>query len=332
MWILYLTLGIIGGLLVLLFIILFGFYLYIYYTPRKWQNNDFYLTKRTKEFCDLEIVNFLIDRARKQSYEDAYTSSFDNLKLHALIHRNEKSDTVAIMFHGYRGTPCRDFSGGAYDMISYGFNVILAEHRGHGKSQGHTITFGIKERRDVISWIEYAKKEFGEDKRIILVGISMGGASVLFASDSLKENDLIICDCPFASPREILLSSVEKLSKTFAKLLLFFLNASLIVFAHVSLNKESADKHIKNCKAKILIIHGDEDTVVPYQQSYQLYFLNQDKIKYELFPGAEHGLCYLVDQAKRKGELITFLIDLINGFRCQTIVIIKQRFNIVIRG
>lgn len=304
---LYLTLGIVGGLLVLFFIALFVIYLYAYYTPRKWQNNDFHLTKRTQELCDLEIVNFLIDRTTKQTYEDAYITSYDKLKLHALVHKNEKSDTVAIMFHGYRGTPCRDFSGGAYDMISHGYNVILAEHRGHGKSQGHTITFGIKEKEDVISWINFAKKEFGEDKRIILVGISMGGASVLFACDSLKENDLVICDCPFASPQEVLAASAKKISKMFGRVILFLLNLSLILFAQVSLKKENADKHIKNCKAKILIIHGDEDTVVPYQQSYQLYFLNQDKIKYELFPGAEHGLCYLVDNERYKKVVDEFV-------------------------
>ena len=62
--------------------------------------------------------------------------------------------------HGYKGTANRDFSGGAKLMIDSGYNVILADQRGHMLSEGHQITFGIKEKRDTKSWIDFAYKTF----------------------------------------------------------------------------------------------------------------------------------------------------------------------------
>ncbi len=66
-------------------------------------------------------------------------------------------------------------------MLREGHNVLMIEERAHLESEGHTITFGIKERYDALDWIRYALQRFGEDTRIILVGISMGAATVLMA-------------------------------------------------------------------------------------------------------------------------------------------------------
>ncbi len=305
------ALSIIGGVIVLLllvlFVILFVLYNYTFYSPKKWQNNDFLLTEKTNELCDLDTVKFLITRLRNVPCEHVFISSFDKKKLHARLYRKEDSDTVVIMFHGYRGTACRDFSGGAYDMQELGFNVILADERAHGLSEGHTITFGAKEKLDARKWIDYARKEFGEDKRIILVGISMGGATVLLTSDYLKEGDLVIADCPYSTTKEILYNTTKQMVKFGTGFFYGLLNLSSIIFAHVNLNKDNADEHIKKTKAKILIIHGDSDTLVPHALSYRLKEKYPDKITYELFPGAEHGLCYLADNDRYKKVIKGFV-------------------------
>lgn len=57
----------------------------------------------------------------------------------------------------------------------------------------------------------------------------------------------------------------------------------------------------------ILIIHGDKDTVVPYTMSEELYKKHPDKIRYELFPGADHGMSYIVDKPRYQRILKEFL-------------------------
>ncbi len=303
---LWILLGVIGGLILIFLIALFVVYHGTFYTPLKGQNNDFVFTAATEKYCDIEECKSMVKRLVEYPYEDAYITSFDKVKLHARIYR-QNSDTVCIMFHGYRGTPCRDFSGGAYDMIKMGFNVILIDERGHMNSKGHSITFGVREKKDAKCWIEYAKKEFGEDKRIVLIGISMGGATVLLASDLLSEKDRVIADCPYTTPKEIISNTLEHTLHMNPKIFYPIANLTSIIYGHTNLNNDDANEHVKRSKAKILIIHGEDDSLVPYKLSKRVADENKDKVRYELFPGAEHGLSYIMDKKRYQSIVEDFL-------------------------
>lgn len=304
MWI---AIGIVIGLLLLFFIFLFVVYWVGSHSPKKGQNNDFSLTSVTLRYASLETVYDLINTLLRVPYRDVYIKSFDGVRLHAREYLNTSSDTVCIMFHGYRGTACRDFSGGCKDMIDRGYNVILVDQRAHGLSKGHSITFGVKEKKDAKCWIEYAKKTFGEDKRIVLVGISMGGATVLLASDLLKEGDKVIADCPYSAPKEILSETMKNSAPISPKIMFPIANLASIIFAHVALGKDDANEHVKRSKAKILIIHGDTDSIVPHKYSLRVYENNKDKVRYELFEGAEHGISYIADKPRYQRIVNEFL-------------------------
>ena len=304
---LYISLGIIAFLFIAFFLVLFLIYHSTFYSPLKGQNDEYALSKTTRVNSKDEEVKFLINRIREIPYEEVYINSYDKKKLYAKIYRNNQSDTVCLMLHGYRGTARRDFSGGAYEMISKGYNVVLVDQRSHDKSSGHTITFGVREKYDVNSWLNYIKKEFGEDKRIVLIGISMGGATALLSCDLLTSKDKVIADCPYTSPKEIIYQRITAISKPFAGFLYFLTNLSLLIFGHTSLNKDRADEHVKKAKCPILIIHGSGDQLVPYQFSYRLKELFPDKITYVLFDGAVHGLCYINDTNKYNSAINDFL-------------------------
>lgn len=303
---LWILLGVLGGLIILFLASLFFVYHGLFYTPLKGQNNDLVFTGATEKYCDINICKMMVQRLLDIPFEDAYITSFDRVKLHARVYKQD-SDTVVIMCHGYRGTPCRDFSGGAYDMIQAGYNVVLISERGHYMSKGHSITFGVREKKDVGCWIQYVKKTFGEDKRIVLVGISMGGATVLLASDLLSEKDRVIADCPYSTPKEVISNTLKMTLKMNPKIFYPIANLSSIIYAHTNLSKDDANEHVKRSKAKILIIHGEDDTLVPYQFSKRVADDNKDKVRYELFPGAEHGISYLIDKDRYQRSITEFL-------------------------
>ena len=298
-----------GSVVVLLILIslsgLYCMYRFTFYSPLKGQNDDLRLAG-PQYIGHEDVVNNLIKNMLSIPYEDAYITSFDKLKLHAYVYPAKNSKKVAIMCHGYRGTARRDFSGGGAQAVELGINAILIDERGHGLSGGHSITFGVKEKYDVLSWIEFAKKRFGEDIEIILMGISMGAATVLFCADKV-ENMKIIADCPFPSPVHILKNTMigMKLNPT-----MFFpiLNLSSIMFGHANMRKDSAYETVKrNKNNKILIIHGSADTLVPCSMTQELYEANKDKIQYELFPNATHGMSYLFDTPRYKKIVEDFI-------------------------
>ena len=296
--------SILGFLLILFFVVLLGLYLYTFYSPKKGQSDDFNLGAPLYE-GHRDEVKPLIEGIRKEPYEDVFITSFDKLKLHARLY-DQKSDTVAILCHGYRGTAYRDFSGGATEVLHLGYNVILIDERAHGQSEGHSITFGVRETKDVLKWVEYARERFGQDIKIVLVGISMGGATVLMCADKIEGDVKIIADCPFSAPSIMLKETIRSI-KLPVKVFYPILNLSSIIFAHTNLNKGSAYDSVGNTNHPILIIHGDSDQVVPHHISEELYKKHPDKIQYELFPGANHGMSYLVDKPRYQNLIREFL-------------------------
>ena len=239
-------------------------------------------------------------------YEDLYTTSHDGLKLHAYFYENKNSNHYVLMFNGYRGTPRRDFSGGALLAMELNKNVLLIDQRAHGKSEGHSLTFGRKEQFDVLNWIEFAKKKWGNSIKITIVGISMGGATVLMASDKIDPEIKIIADCPYSTEKDVIKHAIRKMGlPTFIFWPLAYLAA--LFFAHASL-KDDARNNVSRSKNKILIIHGTKDTIVPHPMSERILLGNEDHVQYEKFEGGEHALSYF-REPKRYKEIVKKFID-----------------------
>lgn len=303
---LIIILSVVGFLLLVFIIALLLLYRNVFYSPLKGQINDFVL-QNSKNFQGYEDeLKQLIIELMARPYEDIYVQSFDKLKLHARLFENKNSNKVAILCHGYRGTAYRDFCGGAKEAIELGYNVILIDERAHGTSQGHSITFGVREVKDLLAWVSYARERFGQNIDLALIGISMGGATVLMAADKVGENVKIVADCPYSSPKIMLKETIKAIH---LPVFIFYplVNLTSLLFAHTSLSKISAYDSIKATNNKVLIIHGNKDSVVNCKISQTLYQTYPDKIRYELFDGADHGVSYLVDTNRYRQTIIDFL-------------------------
>ena len=297
---LYISLGIVLFFMLILFII----YLIVFYSTNKY---DYSLPKGEQFKKNSELMLKLIEDARSINFEDVNIKSYDNKKLHARVLDN-KSDTVAICFHGYRGNGVRDFAGGIKLLNELGQNIILVDERGQGKSYSHTMTFGIKEKDDVKTWVDYARCRFGSDINIILYGVSMGATTVCMASSAdLGDIKAIVADSPFSSPRDI----IRKVTKDDLKMPLFIfyplIYLSAIIYGHFNLNKTTAANEVKNTKYRILIIHGEDDRFVPSKMSEEIAHSNPNMIKRITFKEAGHALSFIEDYNRYKEEVLKFI-------------------------
>ncbi len=276
-----------------------GIYLYAFYSPRGKQNDDHHVLvpMDTPEMYERSIR--MIDRMNERPFESVSVTSFDGLRLNGRYYRVRDGAPLAILCHGYRGTPSRDFCGGADACISMGLNVLLIEERAHCTSEGHTTTFGVKERYDVLTWTRYAVRRFGPDVKILLGGISMGGGTVLMASAlDLPENVRgILADCPFTSPAAIIRSFGEKAGLPM-KLAYPMAALSARLWGGFSLTAADAAEAVKSAKVPILLIHGEADGLVPCEMSRLIAEANPRLTERHTFPGADHGLSYMVDTAR----------------------------------
>lgn len=246
----------------------------------------------------------LIDMLVQREYTDVYTTSFDGLSLHARYYHVKDGAPLNIGFHGYRATALRDFCVGANESLKRGHNLLLIDQRGQGKSEGKTITMGVKEHRDVLSWVEFANAHFGEKTKIILYGVSMGAASVVMSTAlPLPENVTgVIADCPYNAPKDILLNVCKKDMGINPKIAYPFIWLAARIFGHFDVNAISCEKAVRNAKIPVLILHGEDDRYVPCEMSEEIEKANPAMVTRYTFPNAGHGISFFSDK-KRYREI-----------------------------
>lgn len=237
----------------------------------------------------------MIDELAAYKVETVAIPSADGLVLLGKYIHVADGAPLDIMVHGYRGLAVRDFSGGAVARIKNGHNVLLVEQRAHEHSGGHVITFGIRERFDVMRWVDYAVRRFGNDVKIVLFGVSMGAATVLMTSNlGLPPQVKAICaDCPYSSPADIIKNTIHSLKlPVWLCYPLVWLGA--LVWGHFNLSSASAVKAVADATIPILIMHGMSDGFVPCEMSKKIASANPDKVELHLWSDAVHAMSFVL--------------------------------------
>lgn len=247
--------------------------------------------------------------ARGMESEDMTIRSFDGLELHAKFYEYAPGAPIEIMFHGYRGSAERDLCGGIQRCFALGRSILLVDQRCSGKSGGRVITFGIREYRDCLAWIDFAVRRFGLDVKLILTGISMGASTVLMAAGKELPPQVmgVLADCGFSTAKDIICKVIRQM-KLPVKLAYPFVRLAAKIFGGFDLEAYSALEAMKTCKIPVIFFHGDSDDFVPWQMSQANYDACSAPKKLVLVPGAGHGLGYLVEPEKYLQALRDFNI------------------------
>ena len=280
-------------------VIAFAVYRIAFFSPNRTQNDD-YAIMHTEQMDPLrDTITEMIRSLNEIPFERVSVTSRDGLKLQGRYYGGSDGAPVVIGFHGYRGTPARDFAGGTRLYLDAGFRLLMIEERAHCGSEGHTITFGVKERYDCLAWIDCAVRRFGPDTPILLAGISMGAATVLMASglplpDSVKG---ILADAPFTSPKAIICKVCGD-AHVPPGLAWPFLRLGARLFGGFDPLAADAAEAVKSSAVPILLIHGEDDRFVPCDMGRAIAAANPAMVELHTFPGAGHGLSFLADRPR----------------------------------
>ncbi len=299
-------------LLSLLAIVLLGSYFCYRYTfyadrrhdpsPCQFPEGDQYVPYRER------MISLMQQMQTLPREEVSITSSRDGLKLVGYYYPVREGAPVQIQFHGYRSSGERDFCEGNRIARSLGVNTLVVCQRAHGKSEGHTICFGIRERYDCLDWAKYAASRFPHVP-ITLYGVSMGAATVLMASNLALPASVkgILADCPFNSPSAIIRKVCR--DQHMPDILLYpFAFLGALLYGHFYLCQTTAAKAVSQCKLPLVLIHGDNDQFVPCSMSEEICEAAPKGlcIRY-LFPGAGHAVNSLSDPERYTQIMSQFL-------------------------
>ncbi len=247
---------------------------------------------------------------KSHDLKDYSVTSYDGLTLRAKMLPKEGARGIVILMHGYRSNPLHDFSLAVKEYYRMGFSCLMPYQRAHGDSEGKYICFGVKERRDVVSWCEKMDKEF-PSVPVILDGMSMGATSVMMAAGlGLPANVRgVVADCGFTSAREIL-ESVMKSKFNMAPFPFLYTTALAVrIFARFGIGSVSTEEELKKNTLPLLIVHGEDDRFVPYSMSERNFAAAKDfcDAKFLSFPGAGHGMSFLSDRERYTEEVEKFV-------------------------
>ncbi len=301
--------GLLAGLIFLILVISFICFMMAFYASRRPEKNppEFPIPPGKIYEPYRRRMEHWIKETRSLPHRELSIISFDGLLLKGSYYEYAPDAPIELMFHGYRGNAERDLCGGVQRCFALGHSALIVDQRACGHSQGHIITFGIKERKDCLSWLDLMQKEFGPNAKIILTGISMGAATVLMAAAETLPPQVkgVLADCGYSSAKAIIKKVIRQMHLP-ADLLYSFVRLGARLFGGFDPDETSPLEAMKNCTLPVIFFHGDADEFVPCEMSEENFAACSARKQLVKIPGAGHGLAFPVDEAGYLKELGAF--------------------------
>ncbi|PQD96830.1 alpha/beta hydrolase [Pradoshia eiseniae] len=244
------------------------------------------------------------------NFEEIAITSNDGLALTGYyLPAEEKTNKTVIIAHGYAGHAIGMYAYAKYYYEALGYNVLMPDARGHGKSEGDYIGFGWHERKDYIQWIDYVLDRNGKNSKIALHGVSMGGATVMMTSgeELPKQVKAVVADCGYTSALDILSYQLGEMYSLPSFPLIQSTSLLTKLRAGYSFEEASAVEQVKKTSLPIFFIHGEKDTFVPLEMVHELYEAANGEKELYIVPGAEHGNAYNADPETYEKKVAEFL-------------------------
>lgn len=200
--------------------------------------------------------------------EEVFLKTSDGETINGLFFENTGTASV-LYFHGNAG----DLSGWqsvAEDFVEAGFNILIIDYRGYGKSTGSISEKGFYADAEA-AWTFLTEQKNFPANRIIIYGRSIGtGVAMEMA---VRKN-----------PRGLILEAPYTALTTLANQKVPFFFPSLYLR-----NKFNNIKKLSKLKCPVVFIHGTNDTLIPPSHTRKLYDAFEGKKSIVLIPGGDHN-------------------------------------------
>lgn len=244
-----------------------------------------------------EQLQTLASRLEDSPHDRVFIQSHDDIRLAGHWFPLPGAKRVILAMHGWRSGWSHDFGAAAEFLQEEGCSILLPEQRGQGRSGGDCMAFGLLERFDCLAWLHWLNAHGCQDLPVYLFGISMGASTVLMAGGLELPSNVrgIIADCGFTSPGAIWKHVAGKNLKIGFRLWSMGANALCKKRLHMGMDDYSTTLALADCRVPVLLIHGDGDSFVPVEMSYENYEACKAPKELLIVPGAEHGMSYFAD-------------------------------------
>lgn len=228
-------------------------------------------------------------------FEEIFITSHDGLSLCGRFYPSASpSPDAVVAVHGYRSSGRDDFSVLLPFYHAQGWNVLLIDQRAHGNSGGHLIGMGALERFDCRRWTQVLHQRLETEHgraRILLHGVSMGGATVLMAGALPLPDSVcgIVSDCGYTSTWEAFAHVLRRRYHLPPFPLLYLFERLCRLEGGYSFRSPSPLEAAAAARVPVIIVHGAEDRFVPVWMAHLLYEACSQARRLLIAPGARHA-------------------------------------------
>ncbi len=200
------------------------------------------------------------------------------------------------MVHGFGSNsadPTTGMLGLARDLHDRNFGVLLFDFRSSGNSRGNGSSAGYFERFDLLGALDYLAERGVDRARLGVLGHSMGGAVTLMACSTPGTAAAVVSDSAFAD-----LWLMIKRAQSGLLMPLRAANPGMEIMARllygIEISEVSPARSLALSESPVLIIHGEEDKVVPVSHARLLAKASGSEFR---ATGATSGRIWLVPGA-----------------------------------
>jgi pimeloyl-ACP methyl ester carboxylesterase len=185
-----------------------------------------------------------------------------------------ESTQAVIVAHGIGGARGREFTIGSLDLVRQlveaGFAVLMLDLRGHGLSDAAPMTYGARERRDVLGAVDWLLARGYAPGAIGVLGLSMGGVAGIGAASEEPAIGALVIDSSCADFRAMMSRHFRRASG----LPMFFFPGVLRAARLLTGENLAALRPAATLRASpprpVLVIHARGDRVVPVEHARAL--------------------------------------------------------------
>lgn len=219
---------------------------------------------------------------------------------------------IIIMAHGLGGGGHNSYIDCANYFAKNGYYVFAYDATGNDESGGNSVNGlpqGVIDLNYAISFVE--KQEEFKNLPIMLFGHSWGGYSVTSVLNYHPEIKAVVSLSGFNKSSDLIESQGEILVGGFVKILMPYINIyEKIKFGEYATITSMSGFEKSN--AEIMIIHSEDDDVVPKKYGYDIYyeqFSNSSRFKFILYQDKGHNQIYYSNSA------ITYMNEINKEFK-----------------
>ncbi|HUT11434.1 MAG TPA: alpha/beta fold hydrolase [Thermoguttaceae bacterium] len=163
----------------------------------------------------------------------------------------------------------------ARSLAEAGYRAVLVDLRGHGRSTGEFLTFGVREARDLSQVIDELQRRGLAAGPIGVYGISYGATTSIHLAGYDPRIRAVVAVAPFSTMRD----EVPDFGRVMVPGLGWVIPSDTYQqaideagrLADFDPDRASAVEAIRRTTAQVLLIHGTNDWIVPHRHSVRLH-------------------------------------------------------------